>query len=387
VVGELLAPHGAFSASRVRANEARGRVNGVYEIKLVGANRAQLEDGIRRLAEAGFHPLMREEAFRDEDCFTVIVPKEACVGTLIADLADLTIATRMAYETGGGFPGAGFDKARLVVNGAVEDALKMAPKLFRVEAGLITVAPVRRNGTSGHMNGGGDMVEGSFTTSRFMVMPGRAATRAGTLKMGVLAVGMDRSDTNMGRPLRPFLAEFFSAPENDVRFFSLHRRGFADGAFEVTVPDSPDNRVMKSALAARCAGGLWQPEAGDEVLQYHDTDPPLLLFAVDRVQLVAAVRKFESDYMDVREEVEAELKVTMEHLTAKLSAAVENAAADRAALADGQTQIRQQLMEQALAQTKAMKAQAATAAAHNTQIERTLAALQAQTAEMVKVVG
>ena len=99
VVGELPAPHGAFSASRVRAKEARGRVNGVYEIKLVGATRALLDDGIRRLAEAGFHRLMREDDFCDEDCFTVIVPKEACVGTLIADLADLR-QTRRGWRTG-----------------------------------------------------------------------------------------------------------------------------------------------------------------------------------------------------------------------------------------------------------------------------------------------
>ena len=101
-------------------------------------------------------------------------------------------------------------------------------------------------------------------------MPGRTATRAGTLKMGVLAVGIDRSDTNVGRPMRPFLAELFSAPEDDVRFFSLHRKGFADGAFEVTVPDSTENREQKAALVARCAGGPWQPEAGDNVLQYQD---------------------------------------------------------------------------------------------------------------------
>ena len=179
VVGELLAPHEAFTASRVRAKEARGRVSGLYDIKLVGATRALVEGGISRLAGAGFYRLSKEDEFDDEDCFTIILPKEACVGPLIADLADLTNATRMAYETGGGLPGAGFDKARLVVNGAVEDAMKKAPKFIRADEGLITVAPVRRNGTLDHTNCSGDSLEGSLVTCRFTVMPGRTATRAG----------------------------------------------------------------------------------------------------------------------------------------------------------------------------------------------------------------
>ena len=90
------------------------------------------------------------------------------------------------------------------------------------------------------------------------------------------------------------------------------------------------------------------------------------MLAVDRIKLVAAVRKFEPDYIDVGEKVEAEHKEAMEHLTTQLGAVMENAAADRAALTDGQTQLRQQLMAQAFMQTTAMKEQAATAVAHKT---------------------
>ena len=153
----------------------------------------------------------------DDDCFTVIVPKEICVGTLIANLEDLTDASKIAYETGGGLPGAGFDKARLVVNGSVDDVLQKAPRFIRSDEGLITVLPVRKGGgTAVPANGTEDASGAGLVASRFTVMPGRTASRAGTLKMGVLAVGIARSDTNVGRPMRQFFAEFFSAPEDDV---------------------------------------------------------------------------------------------------------------------------------------------------------------------------
>ena len=53
-------------------------------------------------------------------------------------------------------------------------------------------------------------------------------------------------------------------------------------------------------------------------------EPPSLLLAVDRIKLLGAVRKFEPDYIDVGEKVEAEHKEAMEHLTAQLGAVMEN---------------------------------------------------------------
>ena len=135
------------------------------------------------------------------------------MGALVADLATLADVTTVAYETGGGMPGAGFDKARLVVNGRMEDVILRAPALARVDDGLVTMFPVK-TGSTAAASPGGKPTELAYVVERYMAMPGRTAARAGTLKLGLLAIGIDRADTNVGRPLRQFLAELFMASED-----------------------------------------------------------------------------------------------------------------------------------------------------------------------------
>ena len=66
---------------------------------------------------------------------------------------------------------------------------------------------------------------------------------------------------------------------------------------------------------------------------------------------------------------------------------MENAAADRATLAAGQAHLRSELLTQAEMQAQAIKEQASAAMASRLQTEKTLPALQAQTAGIVEVVG
>ena len=379
-VGELLAPYEPFSASRVRAKETKGRVSGFYDIKLVGENRSVVDAGIARLAGIGFHKLAREDEFQEDDCFTIIVPKELCVGPLLADLANLTGVVAVAYETGGGIPGAGYDKARVVLKGSMEAALVKAPAFIRWEDGLVKVLPLQTG--AGIQGSAGDGVGvGARVTEGFTVMPGCTAARAGTLKMGVLAIGIERADTNVGRPLRQFFAELFMSAEKDVSFFSLHRKGFADGAFEVTIPDTVENRELKAALVDRCVTGTWKPSSGDDLMQYHDPAPPSLIVTVDRIKLMSAARLFEPEYVDVGERVEAaERKEVMDKLRVQLGAVMEMAAADRAALTAVQAQLRSELLTQSALQTQALKDQ-------SDHTEKAITALQVQTTGIVEVMG
>ena len=227
MVGELLAPYEAFSASSVRATKAKGIISGLYDIQLVGENRAVLDAGIARLAGIGFYELAREDELQEDDCFTLVVPKVMCIGPLLFDLANLTGVSAVAYETGGGILGAGDDKARVVVKGSLEAALGRVPACIRCEKGRGKVLPT---GTGAGIPGvasagvwGGDRV--------MAAMPRGWTVRARTLKIGVLAMGAESADINVGRPLRQFFAEMFMAAEGDVSFFALYRKGFTEGAF------------------------------------------------------------------------------------------------------------------------------------------------------------
>ena len=373
VVGELLAPYEAFSASSVRATKAKGRVSGLYDIKLVGENRLVVDAGIARLAGIGFYKLAREDELQEDDCFTLVVPKVMCIGPLLADLANLTGVSAVAYETGGGILGAGDDKARVVVKGSLEAALGRVPACIRWEEGRGKVLPPRTGaGIQGFASAGvwgGDRV--------MAAMPRGSTVRARTLKMGVLAIGVERADINVGRPLRQFFAEMFMAAEGDVSFFSLHRKGFTEGAFEVTIPDTVENRELKAALVDRCVTGAWKPSSGNEFMHYHDPTPPSLIITVDGFKLIAATRLLAPDYIDVGERVEASRGEVMDRLRVQLGAFMETAAADRAALLAVQAHLRSELMAQSTLQTQALKDQL-------DQTKETITALQVQTTGIVE---
>ena len=200
----LLARHDAFSAARVRAKEARGKVCGLYELKLVAPSPEGMTMGMARLAGAGFRTVVTKEAFGEEECCTILVPKDACIGELIEELVNLAGVTKVAYTMGGGIPGAGTDKVRLCINGSPEDLVKADPKLTRLDAGVVTVSPLATAAVAEAAEAG-SAGSGLTTAARYMVVPGRAMARGGSLKIGVLAIGVERDYNREGQPLRQFL--------------------------------------------------------------------------------------------------------------------------------------------------------------------------------------
>ena len=381
----MLAKHEAFGAARVRAKEARGKVCGLYELKLVAHTPEEMLLGRTRLTTAGFTPLVTEEEFGEEECCTILVPKDACIGGLIQELVNLAGVTKLAYSVGGGLPGAGIDKVRLCINGTPEMLVKADPKLARLDDGVVSVYPLAAAAVAEATETGG-LGSGLTTSARYMVVPGRASSRRGSLKIGVLAIGVERDDNREGRPLRQFFAEAFSSAEDDVRFFSLHDKGFSDGAYEVSVPDTPENREQKALLVAMCAEGTWTPEAGDVLMCYHDPCPPAFLFAVDRMKLVSVCREFAPEYLAEKEHVGEAHRQAIESLAAQVGMVAENAAADRSALTAGQALLRSELSAQAKAQTAALSAQTKACEQHGRETAETVSALQAQTDGMQTII-
>ena len=204
----MLAKHEAFGAARVRAKEARGKVCGLYELKLVAHTPEEMLLGRARLTTAGFMPLVTEEEFGEEECCTILVPKDACIGGLIQELVNLAGVTKLAYSVGGGLPGAGIDKVRLCINGTPEMLVKADPKLARLDDGVVSVYPLAAVAVAEAAETGG-VGSGLTTSARYMVVLGRASSRRGNLKIGVLAIGVERDDNREGRPLRQFLRRRF----------------------------------------------------------------------------------------------------------------------------------------------------------------------------------
>ena len=47
--------------------------------------------GMARFSGAGFRTVVTEEEFGEEECCTILVPKEACIGELIEELVNLGV--------------------------------------------------------------------------------------------------------------------------------------------------------------------------------------------------------------------------------------------------------------------------------------------------------
>jgi len=120
-IGNLLASAGSFVASRVRTKERTGKSLGLFDIKVVAENTGAFTAGLARLNAAGFFLLQSEEAFCEDSCCTVLVPKAARISPLIASMVNLSGVSAVGYWHMGGMPGAGQEMARAIFDVTIEE--------------------------------------------------------------------------------------------------------------------------------------------------------------------------------------------------------------------------------------------------------------------------
>ena len=303
---------------RVKDKSIFGGPIGLLEISLVAKDEAALKAHVEALKLVGLIAMSPEDSFDERHCCHMLVPKLDCVQPLYRKLVDLGGVTKLCYASGGGVPGQGAEKARLIVDVTAEELLRKIPELVTLEGGSHVVA------CELEADAGGQVARWPMSAGSGR-MPG-----VGKLRFTLLSPGLSRFNFGPESPMRTWLAEMFACPAEEVRPQILSvEKGWKEAAYEVAVPDTDEGKRIRAHLIQASRGGWFSPEVGVHYGQYDDVVAPSLLFAEDRVQL--ARLEGAKDYVVEQAALSEDQSEQLSELSKMLGGLAEGAAKDRAA--------------------------------------------------------